>query len=482
MNKTRLLFLTILIEGYVVLTSELLAIRQVMPFVGSGIETTAIVIAGVLLPLAIGYHYGGDAWQRAFADARATGRQSRSIRAMLLRNIFVALLFLCFGLSYLFLDFFFAALRSAGIHHRLLQSALYAALFLVTPTFLLGQTVPLISNYFSRVKLSEITGKMLFFSTAGSFLGSLFSTIVLMTTIGTHNTVIATLGLLTFLSVLLSGKKLRGAAAGCIAMLALCWEMNSGAAMRSLSIVSDNAYNVISVQRLPHEDSVIFNQNRSFSSKWSRDPEKRFEYVKYIEATFIAPRAAPASPKDILIIGAGGFTMGLDDSFNNYTYVDIDAALKDVAETHFLPEKLGPNKRFVAASARAFVHNDDKTYDLIVLDVYTNLMSIPMECTTQDFLRDVKARLRPHGIVAANIIASPTLDDKFSKRYDATFASVFPSRSRQIIGDFDAWRRPDVRAPEDNYRNIIYMFFNNAHSDDATIYTDEKNTYSLDRP
>ena len=30
MNKTRLLFLTILIEGYVVLTSELLAIRKAM--------------------------------------------------------------------------------------------------------------------------------------------------------------------------------------------------------------------------------------------------------------------------------------------------------------------------------------------------------------------------------------------------------------------------------------------------------------------
>ena len=128
------------------------------------------------------------------------------------------------------------------------------------------------------------------------------------------------------------------------------------------------------------------------------------------------------------------------------------------------------------------MHNDDKLYDLIVLDVFTNTMSIPMECTSRDFLLDVKARLKARGIVAANVIASPTLDDKFSKRYDATFASVFPSRSRQIIGAFDPWGTADTEGTESNYRNIIYMYFNNAQSDDKTIYTDAKNTYSLDRP
>jgi hypothetical protein len=38
MSKTRLFFLVILIEGYVVLACELLAIRQLIPFVGSGTE------------------------------------------------------------------------------------------------------------------------------------------------------------------------------------------------------------------------------------------------------------------------------------------------------------------------------------------------------------------------------------------------------------------------------------------------------------
>jgi len=63
MNKNQLLFLTILLEGYVVLASELIAIRTLVPFVGSGTEVIAIVISAVLLPLAVGYHIGGQRFQ-----------------------------------------------------------------------------------------------------------------------------------------------------------------------------------------------------------------------------------------------------------------------------------------------------------------------------------------------------------------------------------------------------------------------------------
>jgi hypothetical protein len=49
----------ILTEGYILLSSELLAIRLSIPFVGSGTDTISIIIAAVLLPLAFGYYQGG---------------------------------------------------------------------------------------------------------------------------------------------------------------------------------------------------------------------------------------------------------------------------------------------------------------------------------------------------------------------------------------------------------------------------------------
>ena len=58
--RDRFLFFVIFLEGFVVLSLELLAIRLTIPFVGSGTDTISIIIAAVLLPLAFGYYRGGQ--------------------------------------------------------------------------------------------------------------------------------------------------------------------------------------------------------------------------------------------------------------------------------------------------------------------------------------------------------------------------------------------------------------------------------------
>jgi len=466
MNKTQLLFLIILVEGYVVLACELLAIRELIPFVGSGTDVVSITISAVLLPLAVGYHWGGHAYKK----------QALSIRKILLKNMLWALAILTLGLSYAFMELFFSLLIKAGISHRLWQTAMYVSLFLVVPVFLLGQTVPLISNYFSRRKLSEITGKMLFFSTTGSFLGSVFSTLVLMTYIGVHYTVIITLTLLAALVLLLSKRPMRKELLFCAASVFILFWLNSPGTMQRSHIVSDNAYNTIRVFDRPQQEAKILDINRSNSSKISKDEKYMFPYWKYIENTFIAPISKPGNaPRDMLIIGAGGFTIGVNDTVNRYIYVDIDPDLKRIAEIHFLPDPLTPNKQSVTASARAFVHSDTKQYDFILLDAFTNIYSIPMECTTREFLLDVKKLLKPDGIVVANVIMDPRFGDAFSVRYDNTFASVFPSYSRQIIGTYAAW------PGKISSNNVLYIYFHHGLADDNTVYTDDKNTYSLDR-
>jgi hypothetical protein len=66
-----LLLGAIAIEGYAVLAVELLAIRQLTPYVGNATDTVAIVIAAVLLPLAFGYEAGGRALRLATRQACA---------------------------------------------------------------------------------------------------------------------------------------------------------------------------------------------------------------------------------------------------------------------------------------------------------------------------------------------------------------------------------------------------------------------------
>src|SRR3712207_4367470 len=104
MFSSPLLLGAVAIEGYVVLAVELLAIRQLTPYVGNATDTVAIVIAAVLLPLAFGYEAGGRA---GFAPGDEAG-----VRRRLTRNLLLAALILSFGLSHPYLVTFFQILRS----------------------------------------------------------------------------------------------------------------------------------------------------------------------------------------------------------------------------------------------------------------------------------------------------------------------------------------------------------------------------------
>lgn len=477
MKKRHLLLLTILFEGYVVLATELLAIRLLIPFAGSGTEVVAIIISAVLMPLAVGYHIGGLRYQKAYNRYKQGLERLPSPRKFLIRNLVIALSILTIGLSHLMLTVFFGILNVLGIEHYILQTSLYSLLFLVTPTFLLAQTVPLISNYFSRDSLSEVTGKMLFFSTTGSFFGSVFSTIVLMTTIGVHHTVILTLSLLLILVLLLSYFRLsyESVLAGMIFCVAVV--LNRDAVMRDqLHIVSNNQYNTIAVFPVKEGRGKMLSINNSGSSVYAPDRKDRFPYIQYIEKYFIDPLAKKETLADILVIGAGGFTLGWDDRRNHYTFVDIDPAMRKVAEKHLLPEPLPPTKTFIMSSARAFVERERKSYDLIVIDLYTHLDAIPMESTTQEFLRATRRLLKPDGVLVANIVTRHGFRDAFSRRYYNTFASVFPIFDRQVIDDFNPWT-----AHSRHTNNMLHIFYNRQDIDDDTVYTDDRNTYSLDR-
>ena len=459
-----MLYLIILIEGYVILATELLAIRQIIPFVGNGIETVAIVVSAVLMPLAFGYFAGGN----------YKARQGKTLKKKLITNILAAAFILTFGLSHAMLEIFFLSLDIIGINNRIIQTSIYSLFFIAYPVFLLGQTVPLISNYFSRKKLSEIAGRMLFFSTIGSFLGSIISTLLLMTLIGVNNTVIVTIMLLALLVMILNNKILSKNSLTILFFVSLVAIFNNDDAMRELGIVENNGYSTIKViDEKDVNDSRILSINNSASSRYSTKPEGRFDYIKYVENTFINSKAKIKNKKNILIIGAGGFTIGIDDDYNEYTFIDIDKSLKKVSEKFFLKKTLGENKIFIAESARSFLRRNVEKYDLIFVDAYSNKWSIPSDLITKEFFLQVKNGLRENGIAVFNVVTSANFQDKFSVKIDNTFRIVFDRMNRHVIGDYDGFVKNGGKP------NVIYSYFK--QKPDSEIYTDNKNSYFLDQ-
>jgi spermidine synthase len=463
MLPSPLLLAAIAIEGYAVLAVELLAIRQLTPYVGNATDTVAIVIAAVLLPLAFGYEAGGRA---SFAPGDEAG-----VRRQLTRNLLLASLILTFGLSHPFLVAVFQVLDGLGLTHRLIQTAVHSTLFLVYPVFLLGQTVPLVAYCANGASLPRSTGLMLFLSTLGSFLGSVVSTLVLMTFLGVHVTVAFTLGLVVVLAGFIGWRDdqrhgLKVAVAG-LGLFILA--VNSLAVMRAYGIVSDNLYSQVRVHTNSAEASRMLIINNSPSSKVAARPENRFAYVKYIDQE-VFKKLDPARPHSILIIGAGGFTIGLEDRVNAYTYVDIDPALKDISEEHFLRQPLAPNKTFVAESARAFLRRNTQTFDIVVLDAFTNRINLPPDLITREAFAAARQAVAPDGQVIMNIITSPAFSDRFSRSIDTTIRSVFPFVSRQIL--------PGTQVG--NVASVLYLarsFENEPHD----VYTDDRNRSFLDQ-
>ena len=454
------LFIVIILEGYVVLASELIMIRQLIPFVGNSIESIAVIIAGILIPLSLGYYVGG-----CFTATHQ--KKSSIIGNKLIKNFISASAFLVAGMSYLLLEIYFLLFYRLGVNNHILQTIIVTSIFLIYPIFLLGQTVPLISNYFGRAKISKTTGTILFFSTIGSFLGSIVTTLILMPIIGVNNTVILTVAFLSLAVLIVSNKAdiFNKVLSGMILVIAVL--LNSDWMMRHLNIIQMNSYSTISVFDQDHGESTVFSINHSNSAKVSSDPEQRFPYLQFIEKRFLGQSIE--YPRKILVIGAGGFTVGLDDKINDYIYIDIDDSMQNVAEEYLLQEKLGPNKRFIAKPARAFLRSDSQKYDLILLDAYSNVHSIPFQLITEEFFLSAKKHLKPGGILVFNAIASPIFADKFSLKLDNTFRKSFGNFNREVIEN----------SISGDYANIIYSYFHNIGSSTDT-YNDNKNCYFFD--
>lgn len=452
------------IEGFIVLGAELLTIRSLAPYVGQDAITTAIIVTAVLLPLALGYHVGGQARARALADGRRF-----SVRRRLATNFLIAGLVFAPGLGFAGQQVFFDGLSEIGLKSRLGQTILFSALFLVYPTFLLAQTTPLCTHYLRGGGLARTTGRVLFIGTIGSFLGGTVTVLVLMPLIGLPFTA-ALITLLSLALMLLVANRRdidRLALAGIAAAITLA--ANHPILSANAGIVADNAYHRVQILELDNPAGRLFSLNRNFSSFLPDDPADRFGYVSYLEDRVVPSLSQPA---DILVIGAAGHTMGRDDTINRYTFIDIDPELKEIAEQQFLKQPLGPNKRAITAPARHYVRSGDTAYDLIVVDAFTSRITIPAHLVTVEFWLDIRARLADNGRVFVNVITDHDFTTRFSRSFHRSFAQAFPLHDRVPMPDHGG----DGRA------NIIYLGYTTPSPEGAAIYSDRRNREFYDRP
>ncbi len=457
LSRGTLIFL-IFLNGYVSLSLELAVLRQLSFYVGSSAVITSIIMAIFLGFMSLGYFMG--------ESERVSDKKIRPI--LNISFLVIASLSVC-AASFPLITQYFSMMYSGGITSGVIQTFVYSLIFLSAGPFLFGFNTTLLSRELHTYSRKS-TGNIMAWDTIGSVFGSMATTLLLMPFMGVNYTVV----LITVLSVVgaLVLRRRWWVWVICIMVMGLSLFINSNAYQRSrFGILVNNANSTIMVTEYPN--ARVLYMNGLPMSVYNTDNVNMADYINFLNRNFIDTMPADKTYK-ILVLGAGGFTLGLNDAHNDYTFVDIEHTLKEVSEKHFLRRKLTPNKKFVVADASQYLKNTPEMYDFILLDVYSNSYQVPESLITVEFMQRLRARIAPNGIIAMNMIVNPEFGDKYSRVFDNTFRSVFPyNTSRQVIGDFSPWRNRFGAS------NVIYTFYN--IENDGRVYTINKTPVIYDR-
>lgn len=145
--------------------------------------------------------------------------------------------------------------------------------------------------------------------------------------------------------------------------------------------------------------------------------------------SMLAGLALIEAPSRILIVGLGG---GALPRFLRLHYPDsridiaeLDPDVVEVAE-HYFGFRPDARMRVAVADGRDFIEAARERYDLILLDAY-GAREVPPRLTTIEFLRAVRARLEPHGVVVANLVdqRGNPLYESMLRTYLEAFAALY---------------------------------------------------------
>ena len=457
-SRLKLILLTsIFIGGFASLSLELIVMRQLSSFVGSTAVTASIIIGIIMAFMSWGYYLG------SVYPVRTKALRRRVIHAFYALAILVTL-----SASYILIYLYFSFLDWLQVDNNIVKTFIYCLILLSCPAYLFGLITSLLSRYLHKYN-RNFTGKLMAVDTIGSVLGSVFSTLVLMPLIGVNYTII----LLVVLCLIAAGLLNKSPEIyWSILILVFAVMLNRSSLLYKLFyIVENNAVSTISIFETDNGKSRFMSINGSSSSKISTDKNLMFPYIRYIEENFI--KTLPQDKiNNILILGAGGFTLGRDDNRNTYTYVDVDKALLSLSEKYFLKEKLSSNKKFEVQDANQFLKEDKTKYDLIILDTYSSGRVIPSDLITREYFQRVKNHMQRNGIIVMNLITDASFQTDFSMNLDNTLRSVFPfNLSRQVIGLMNPWQK-------DEPKNVIYVYYH--HANPQKTYTINQNSSYLD--
>ena len=406
--------------GAAVMIIELTGSRIIAPFYGNSLFVWGSLIGIILAALSLGYYFGGR-----LADSRPDLKALALI--ILLSGVVVSLIPL---LSDMVLQ-----------PSALLFGMVYGPLFSVTVLFALpGFLLGMVSPYAVKLEteklehLGNTAGNIYAISTLGSIIGTLLTAFVLIPVLGTGFIIFSTGLLLIFTSLITSsGRGLKALLASSMVVyffLLLVFLSNSSAESDDYVVVyrAQTPYHQIVVKDWVNSSIRTMELDASKTGGFYLNSSKAlYPYTDFFHlALVLNPNASR-----VLFIGCGAGT-GPKRFRSLYPgvevdVVDIDPAVNDAAIDYF-NVKVDDRLRLYTQDARVYLANSEIRYDIIIVDVFNSVRSIPFHLMTEEFVYELYQHLTDDGVVVLNLIAS--LENDTSSIYRAqyrTYDGVYPA-------------------------------------------------------
>lgn len=419
--------------GIGVMAVEITASRLLAPYFGASLFVWTSLIVTVLVALSAGYYLGGRTAAKG-AGLGTVGIFSCAAAALLVFGTLAIPLF-CSTVSGLL------AHLSQGSITLFLGSLAVAIAVFACPVFLLAMSGPiLLKEWSGHGDIGAVAGRYFAVSTAGSVIGTVAPTLVLVPTLGARNTVFAIAAMFMLLGVALAPRWRRVPA-----MLALALALVPAALpthlRKDIVMERESPYQLIHVAQTAGSRYLYFNEGLGIQSVYSPGHERTGYYFDYVGILpLLRPRPAGLRHRG-LIIGLAGGTMaaryasmvgGRADL--DLTGVEVDAAVIDTARRYFDLDQAGV--RVVNEDGRMFLRAATDTYDSLVVDAYGNQLYIPPHLATREFFALAKTRLAADGVLAMNINAQDR-ESRLLKALANTAAAVF--RHVIVVPVSDSW-------------------------------------------
>jgi spermidine synthase len=403
----RLRFLAVVVlPAGVLMALEIVSSRLLAPAFGNSVYVWGSIIGVFLAAMSAGYVLGG-----AHADRRP---ELAAVGRLLLVAVIFQWVTAIFGRQAV-------AAIGAATAGRPAGTLLATAVLFGPATLLLATVSPFAVRLagIDRQRLGNVSGGLFALSTAGSLVGTLLATFVLIPLLGLDAILALLVSVTAVAAALASGRS--WAAAGALVVAAVAW----------LAPVPHPSWQGVVVERAtPYQTLVVREAEGTRTLASDGTPHGAIDVatgrpnLRYVYAAEVL-RLFAAEPRELLLLGLGTGGVGrlLTERTPGLaaTYVEIDPAVVEVAARHF-EFREGPAMRVAVEDARRFVAQSSTRWNWIYCDTYIG-RAVPFHLATREFFELLRDRLAPGGAIGLNLAGS--IDHPFSRSIFRTLSHVF---------------------------------------------------------